>query len=193
MLTIIKYVAISPYNNLHYFIAFRDQSIKYDFSGAPAEWMKLMTEVFDIWQAERLQKPQQQYFPPNPFPHPLYQPVQPQQQAAYYYNNYVAEISPPPVHVLPMSPPLTPSTPLTGYQSPALSNAAPTNPYAYRPPLQGVVEMPVELPGNIELIAQTPAPARSISTEVSGCLPVYYHCMTNDLQKKKKRILSRLF
>lgn len=129
-----------------------------------------MTEVFDAWRAERLQKPQQQYFPPTGIAYPqmqLYQPPQPQQQAAYYYNNAVAELPSVPAHVLPMSPPLTPNTPSTGYPSPALQQAAPNDPYAYRPPLQRAVEMPVELPGNATLAALAPVPARTISTEVA--------------------------
>ncbi|KAF2632833.1 hypothetical protein BU25DRAFT_427670 [Macroventuria anomochaeta] len=165
----VSYVAISPYNKHHYFVAFRDQSLKYDFTGAPTEWMKLMKEVFDAWAAERLQKPQQQFIPPNALPYPhrqLHQPPQPQQQAAYYYNNFVAELPPAPAHAPLMSPPLTPNTPSTGYPSPVLSNAAPNNPYGYRPSLQGAVEMPVELPGNTTLVAPAPAPTRSTSTEV---------------------------
>ncbi|UPX13526.1 uncharacterized protein EKO05_0004032 [Ascochyta rabiei] len=174
----VSYVAISPYNKHHYFVAFRDQSIKYDFTGAPAEWMKLMTEVFDAWQVERQQKPQQQFFSPNAIPYPqaqLYHPPQPQKQAAYYCNNYFTEAPLATAHVLPISPPLTPNTPSTGYLYSALPGAVPNNPYNYPPPLGGAVEMPVELPGSTTFAKPAPVLARPTSTE------------------KKKRFLSKLF
>ncbi|KAF3040323.1 hypothetical protein E8E12_008384 [Didymella heteroderae] len=164
----VSYVAISPYNKNHYFVAFRDQSIKYDFTGAPPEWMKLMTEVFDAWRAERLKKPRQQYFPPPGVACPQaqpYQPPQPQQQAAYYYNNAIAEIPSVPAHAFPMSPPLTPSTPSTGYPSPAPQQAAPDNSFGYRPRPQWAIEMPVELPGDTTLATPAPVPVRTVSTE----------------------------
>lgn len=138
--------------------------------------MKLMTEVFDAWAAERLQKPQQ-FLPPTGIAYPeaqLHQPLQSQQQAAYYYNDVVAELSPTPAHVLPMSPPLTPRVPSTGYPSPALLQAAPNNPSAYRPPLQGAIEMPVELPGSTILAAPAPVSTRSASTEVGSSLSLAF-------------------
>ncbi|KAL5119535.1 hypothetical protein ACEQ8H_002600 [Pleosporales sp. CAS-2024a] len=60
----IAYAAISPYHKEHYFIGFRDRSIKYNFKGAPKEWMNLMTEVFQSWASEPIatgmpQQPQQ--------------------------------------------------------------------------------------------------------------------------------------
>jgi hypothetical protein len=173
----VSYVAISPYSKHHYFVAFRDQSIKYDFTGAPTEWMKLMTEVFEAWAAERLQKPQQHFVPPHPSPYPspqLYHPPQPQQQAAHYYNSFVAELPSSPAHVLPMSPPLTPNTPSTGYPSPALSNHIPNNTYTYVPHQQEAVEMPAELPKELKRVS---AP---LSAKVA---PI----------EKKRRFLSRLF
>ena len=130
-----------------------------------------MTEVFDAWLAERMQKPHQQCIAANGLAYPpaqLHQPLAPQQQAAYYYSNVVTELPSAPNHVLPMSPPLTPNTPSTGYPSPALMHAPPNNSNAYQPPLQGAVEMPVELPGNMTLAVPAPAPNRSISTEASN-------------------------
>lgn len=181
-LTSLQYVAISPYNKHHYFIAFQDRSIKYDFTGAPEEWMKLMTEVFDAWAAERLQKPQQLFLPPSPIPYPqapLHQHLQPQQQAAYYYNNnnnFIAELPPVSTQTVPMSPPLTPNTPSMGYPSPALQNVLPNNPYASQPPLQGAIELPAELPGNMMLAAPAPVPTRTTSTEVSTLYPDFVSC-----------------
>lgn len=125
-----------------------------------------MSEVFDAWRAERVPMPQQPYFPPAGITYPHMQPYpapQPQQQAAYYYHNTATELPSPPPHVFPMSPPLTPNTPSTGYPSPALHHAAPNTPFPYRPP-QGTVEMLVELPDNTALAAPTSAPA--ISPEV---------------------------
>jgi hypothetical protein len=133
--------------------------------------MKLMTEVFDAWLAERLQKPQQQCIAANGLAYPpaqLNQHLAPQQQAAYYYSNVVVKPPSAPNHILPMSPPLTPNTPSTGYPSPAPLHAAPNNSKAYQPPLQGAVEMPVELPGNTTLAVPAPVPNQSISTEVSN-------------------------
>ncbi|KAJ4293271.1 hypothetical protein N0V90_008553 [Kalmusia sp. IMI 367209] len=47
-----QYLAISPYNKDHYFVAFHNRTVKYDFTGAPPEWMMQMHEVFASWQAE---------------------------------------------------------------------------------------------------------------------------------------------
>ncbi|KAF9699004.1 hypothetical protein EKO04_003232 [Ascochyta lentis] len=126
----ISYVAVSPYNEHHYFIAFRYQSIRYDFTGAPAEWMQLMTEIFEAWAIERQQKPQHQFIPSNIVQYPLHQLLQPQQQAACHYKNYATELPSVPAQIFPMSPPLTPNTPPMGYPSPALPTAAPNNPVA---------------------------------------------------------------
>ena len=197
-LTTPQYVAISPYNKHHYFVAFQNRSIRYDFTGAPAEWMRLMTEVFDAWAAERLQKPQQQFLPPNTTPYPqaqLHQPLQPQQQAAYYYNNnnnnsnndnnsFIAELPLASTQVVPMSPPLTPSTPSMGYPSPALQNVLPCHPYASQTPLQGAIELPAELPGNMTLVPP-PVPARAASTEVSIHCPVFVGCKLILYRKRK--------
>lgn len=192
-LTSLQYVAISPYNKHHYFIAFQDRSIKYDFTGAPAEWMKLMTEVFDAWAAERLQKPQHLFLPPNAVPYPqapLHQPLQSQQQAAYYYNNnnnnsFIAELPPASTQIVPMSPPLTPNTPSIGYPSPALQTVLPNNPHASQPPLQGAIELPAELPGHMTLTAPAPLPTRTTSTEVSILRPLVVGCKLIQGRKRK--------
>jgi len=126
-----------------------------------------MTEVFESWADERLQKPQQHFPSPNGLMH-----LPPRQQVAYYYDSSVAvELPSAPNHMFPASPSLTPNTPLRTHPSPALSQTVPNNPHAYHPPLQGAVEMLVELPDNSYLAAPAPmpVPTRSISTEVS-CL-----------------------
>ncbi|KAH7402542.1 hypothetical protein BKA66DRAFT_449010 [Pyrenochaeta sp. MPI-SDFR-AT-0127] len=192
----VSYVALSPYNKEHYFIAFRDKSIKYNFTGAPSEWMKLMTEVFDAWAAERMQKQPQSYFQQTPTPYPPpqaypqvqpyppaqpYSPAQPYAQMQPYaqarpQSLYQTGPSPPPA-ANPMSPPLTPNTPLPLYTSPVPQNAEPVTVYGYRAPQGGAIEMPAELPGEALLSAPAPVPVpmRSASTE------------------KKKKFLSRLF
>ncbi|KAJ4984296.1 hypothetical protein SVAN01_10201 [Stagonosporopsis vannaccii] len=192
----VSYIAISPYNKHHYFVAFNNQSIKYDFTGAPPEWMKLMTEVFESWVAERMHKPQQPFLPTNGMNQPpsqLHQPLQPQQQAAYYYNNTVAvELPSAQTHVSHLSPSLTLSKPSRTRSSPALSQTAPSNPYAYREPPQEAVEMPVELPDNSYLAVSAPLPTRSTSTEVSH-LRMSALILKADQKQKKKKFLSRLF
>ncbi|OAL05889.1 hypothetical protein IQ06DRAFT_210842 [Phaeosphaeriaceae sp. SRC1lsM3a] len=75
----VAYVAISPYHKEHYFVANRDRSIKYNFKGAPKEWMALMTEVFKAWAAEPMQKQPLSYVPQNP---PAQQRYYPQEQHA---------------------------------------------------------------------------------------------------------------
>jgi hypothetical protein len=105
-----QYVAISPYCKEHYFIAFRDRSIKYNFKGAPKEWMTLMTDVFNSWAGEPLEKQplppgvsqpdpraEQRYYVQQQYPQgqawqqsqPQPQPQHPYQQAqpAYDYNS----------------------------------------------------------------------------------------------------------
>ena len=155
-----QYVAISPYSDQHYFVAFRDQSVKYNFTGAPPEWMNLMTEAFDSMTTARLQMSLQQHLPSkgNTYrPVPLHPSPQPQQVAAYYHNNNnnnnLAEFPPSLNYGLP-SPPLS-----TGYPDSKYSQPAPATAYPYRPPQPNAVEMPVELPDH------TPsAPASIIAT-----------------------------
>ncbi|KAF2132222.1 hypothetical protein P153DRAFT_364650 [Dothidotthia symphoricarpi CBS 119687] len=128
----VAYLAISPYNKEHYFVAFRDRSVRYNFTGAPPDWMKLMTEVFDGWVAERMQGQQQPYTQPY---HPLYEqkPV----------------LSSPTTPLSPASPlsPMTPNTPLPMYSSPVIPYATPSPMYEFRPPQLGAIEMPAESAG----------------------------------------------
>jgi hypothetical protein len=62
-----QYLAISPYNPEHYFVAFRDRTVKYNFAGAP-EWIPQLQEVFREWQNEIAQRQYQQ------FPQPQWNP-----------------------------------------------------------------------------------------------------------------------
>ncbi|KAF2997383.1 hypothetical protein E8E13_004722 [Curvularia kusanoi] len=163
----VSYVAISPYNEQHYFVAFRDQSVKYNFIGAPPEWMTLMTEAFDSMTAARLRMPQQQHLASNGHAYPqvqLHSVPRPQQQAAYYYNKHDIIVE------SPISPISIPS--FNGYTDSKFSQPAPGNAYVYHSPRQDAVEMPVELPDNTS----------------SASLPI---AVTST--EKKKRFLSRLF
>lgn len=148
--------------------------------------MKLMTEVFDAWAAERLQTQTQSYFPPNaapysppqPYPHAQpyqqaqpYAPAQPYPQMQPYSQGRPQSLyqnGPPPPAANPMSPPLTPNTPLPLYTSPIAQHAEPVTAYGYRAPQGGAIEMLAELPGEALLSAPTPVPVRSASTEVSS-------------------------
>ncbi|KAF2709803.1 hypothetical protein K504DRAFT_467744 [Pleomassaria siparia CBS 279.74] len=61
----VSYLAISPYNDQQYFVAFRDRTVKYNFTGAP-EWLPQMQDVFSEWQTEIQQKQSySQYQPYN--------------------------------------------------------------------------------------------------------------------------------
>ncbi|KAH7079171.1 hypothetical protein BKA63DRAFT_507864 [Paraphoma chrysanthemicola] len=182
----VAYVAISPYHKEHYFVAFRDRSIKYNFKGAPKEWMALMTEVFEAWAAESVQKQPlpftQPYAQPNPYsqpnayvqqqaypqgqPWPQAQPQQPYQQAQAAYNYMTpaelpAQLAGNPIHSAMTSP--APS-----YRSPVPQPAVPNAGYGYGPPQGGAIEMLAELPAETMLAAPAPVPIRSTSTDVSS-------------------------
>jgi hypothetical protein len=167
-------VALSPYNKEHYFIAFSDRSIKYNFKGAPAEWMRLMTEVFDVWAAERSRM---QYLTLSPPQHMYAHPgmhLQPQayfpQQSAYLHS------ASPSLVTSPMSPPLTPGTPLPIYMSSVQQYAVSTTVYANKALQGGAIDMPVELPGDM----------------ISGAVSISEHSGIEPT-KKKKRFFSKLF
>lgn len=79
-----QYLAISPYNKQHYFVAFKDRTVKYNFAGAP-EWIPQMQDVFNEWQAEIMQR--QGYQKPSVTPQwnqYLPTPGQPVYVAAHY-------------------------------------------------------------------------------------------------------------
>jgi hypothetical protein len=59
-----QYLAISPYNNQQYFVAFLDRTIKYNFTGAP-EWIPQMQEVLREWQSEIAQREYQNIAQPQ--------------------------------------------------------------------------------------------------------------------------------
>ena len=170
-----KYLAISPYNKEHYFVAFRDRSIQYNFTGAPSEWMRLMKEVFDAWTAERTQ-PQQPLTPPSTAPYAQMQPYQ-QQPASYCYSNSTAGSPYSPATPLAPPTPVTPNTPLSGHAGPNLPNSQRNSMYAHKqspayvqPPI-AAIELPVELPGDTLLAPPAPPSVKSVPSEVS-CSPL---------------------
>lgn len=177
-----QYVAISPYHKEHYFVAFRDQSIKYNFKGAPKDWLALMTEVFNSWAAEQHAKHPVPFAQPYPQPNPY---MQQQQQAMYPQGQPYSQVHPqqhPQVQAvynypspaqlpaqLAANPSPSPGLP-PGYTSPVAPNAVPNHPYGGYTglPQGGAVEMLAELPGQTLVAGPTPVPVRSMSTDVSS-------------------------
>jgi hypothetical protein len=165
-------VAISPYHKEHYFVAFVDRSIKYNFKGAPKEWMALMTDVFEAWAAEGLQKqplpPTELYVQPNAYaqqypyaqqqlyPQELYQPV----EAMYKHSPSQAPVQ------------LDGNPIAYGVPSPVPSHTSPipqtAMPYKYESSQGGAVEMPAELPGGALLAAPVSVPVQNVTAEVSS-------------------------
>jgi hypothetical protein len=155
--------------------------------------MSLVTEVFDSWAAEPLQKQplpyaqsqpdpyaqryyvQQQYPTGQAWEQPPPQAYQPAQvQAAYNYPSPAqlpAQLAGNPVA------PVMPS-PAPSYSNPVPQNAMPHAPYGYGPPQSGAIEMLAELPAEIPMAtlapAQVPAPValsvpvQPVSTDVSS-------------------------
>ncbi|KAF1913898.1 hypothetical protein BDU57DRAFT_558835 [Ampelomyces quisqualis] len=184
----VAYVAISPYRKEQYFVAFRDRSIKYNFKGAPKEWMSLMTQVFESWATEPLQKQplpfaqpaldaQQRYYAQQQYPtgQAWQQPPQPQQSyqhvqaAAYNYNSpslYPVQLAHNPMASAVPSPAPSYSSPVSqhvmphtpSYSSPKSQHVTPRAPYSYGPPPVAAVEMPAELPGDTPATGPTPVP-----------------------------------
>jgi hypothetical protein len=118
-----QYLAISPYNKEHYFVAFRDRTIKYNFTGAPPEWMQQMQEVFYQWQAESVQRTQplpQAFTPPHMAPY-AQQPQQwnpPPVQLPAPHNGY-------------SSPQMLPNSPMSGYSNTSPPPLSPNPPAVF--------------------------------------------------------------
>jgi hypothetical protein len=135
--------------------------------------MTLMTEVFDAWAAERVQKQPLPVAPPYLQPN-LYAPQQPHQQAQHHlpgpYPHTQPQLQSQPYQQVqaryhfpsPIHQPVVPHSP--SYNSPVSPHAVPNNTYGYRPP--EAVELPAELPATM-FTAPTPVPIRSTSTDVS--------------------------
>ncbi|KAH3972476.1 hypothetical protein HBH70_001910 [Parastagonospora nodorum] len=177
----IAYVALSPYNKEHYFIAFKDRSIKYNFKGAPKEWMILMTEVFKSWATEPMPSQPPPLAQPNYQAPPRYYPEQqyPQGQAwqqpqsyhqqvqvaynqnspAQYpahlagYHNVSGMPSPAPSYHSPVPQHAMPS-PAPSYHSPVPQHMIPNSPQWSGPPQPPPVELPASLP--VDLPAELP-------------------------------------
>jgi hypothetical protein len=142
--------------------------------------MALMTDVFNSWAGEPLEKQplplgqpdpaQQRYYVQQQYPQgqawqqlPPQQPYQ-QVQVAYNYNS-PAEL--PAQLATNYTTPAIPS-PAISYTSPVPQNAMPHAPLGYGPPQGGAVEMLAELPGETLVAAPVPVPQAPMSTDVSS-------------------------
>ncbi|KAF2643403.1 hypothetical protein P280DRAFT_547554 [Massarina eburnea CBS 473.64] len=163
----VSYLALSPYNKEHYFVAFRDRTIKYNFTGAPPEWMQQMQEVFSMWQSELAQI--------QAYPHPP-QPYAQLPNISYNYplQQWNADVAPPHQSPQPgyMSP-QTPNTPMSAYSysnmtSPPISPNPPSIYASHALQQTQAVEMmgdmPVQPPGSM-LAAPLAQVQRSGSTD----------------------------
>lgn len=168
-----QYVAISPYNKEHYFIAYKDRTVKYNFAGCP-EWIPQIQEVFNEWQAEILQRQGIQpppSIPPVPAIPPQWNQYLPTAgQPTYVAAHYANAVPPPPQH-------------------------SPYNPHAVPPPQQ----FAVELPGTMLEPPRPPMSARpasimtsaSVSASYLLCKTVLTHLLRNGVSSPEKRARSR--
>ncbi|USP82424.1 hypothetical protein yc1106_09698 [Curvularia clavata] len=177
----ITYVAISPYHQEHFFVAFHDGSVKYNFQGGPPQWTTLMNEVFSIWNAQRLGQQHvinspsaQAQVAPYAHVHPqrLHTPVHLQPQ-----SNGVFGVPPSPIAIHQPPPPPAPNTPMNQYIQPAQQGAVQNVSFPYKAPEHGISMIPVELPGD------TIAPLPKLATIQLGDQAV----------KKRQSFLSKLF
>ncbi|KAL5390155.1 hypothetical protein PMIN06_001520 [Paraphaeosphaeria minitans] len=151
----VTYLAISPYNPNHYFVAFRNRTVQYNFTGAPPEWMAQMNDVFAQWQADIAQA---QSGTPHAAP-----PAQ-QVQVQGLVQPYLASPIPPGMLCPPS--PITPLSQQSNVTSPSLSPHATQPPhvpqvYAHYapPPAPTAAEMPGSLPAGVMLEPPPPPPA----------------------------------
>ncbi|KAF2007429.1 hypothetical protein P154DRAFT_119142 [Amniculicola lignicola CBS 123094] len=191
----VSYLAISPFNPDHYFVAFKDRSIKYNFIGAE-EWLPQMRAAFDEWQQDIMLRQRQSMMPP-----PQYQgqminaPGQqwnqfPPSPATPNYIPQQMQGPPNPGYNAPMSPPFTPATPYGAPMQP-IQPMQPMQPM--QPPMQPMqpvrpmaqqlhaypmmASAPVEMMGDIPVVAAPPPVAplpRSTSTEKGGFLSKFH-------------------
>jgi hypothetical protein len=133
--------------------------------------MRLMTEVFDVWAAERLWVQQLAQSPP-----PQLRACPPSQVYVPQQSLYLKSASPS-LTTSPMSPPMTPGTLLPVYTSPVQQYAVPNATYANKLPQGEALDVPVELPGDMLI-------SGSVSTSDQSEI---------DRTKKKKRLFSKLF
>jgi hypothetical protein len=158
-----QYLAISPYNKEHYFVAFRDRTIKYNFIGAPPEWMQQMQEVFSQWQAEIAQ----QFVPPGVTPYAPQPQLQPQPQQ---WNTLPAQPSP---HSGYTSPQLLPNSPMSTYSTPhsppvVFAHHASAPQFA---PVEMMGSLPPGAPMGGMLAAPPPQPPVQAASEVCHSFP----------------------
>lgn len=138
-----QYLSLSPYNKDHYFVAFRNRTIQYNFTGAPPEWMAQMNDVFAQWQAEIAQSQGPPAFPSN-MPYPVQQP----------------HLAPPPPSSSPIPPHgmLSPPSPLTPLSQHSNATSPSMSPQVQVPQLYAHYA-PVPEPTAIEMPGSLPAGA----------------------------------
>ena len=121
-----QHLTISPYNKHQFFVAFKDQTVKYSLSN---EWMPQMREVFTEWQAEILQKQLAASRASQWLPH-RYSIAGQYPPAAQEWNQRYPPTPNTPQHLSPV----TPGTPMSGYATPSFSTYSPYGEPAPQPP-----------------------------------------------------------
>jgi hypothetical protein len=150
-----QYLAISPYNKDHYFVAFRNRTIQYNFTGAPPEWMAQMNDVFSQWQAEIAQA----------------QGVTAQQPGLPYGAQQQGLASPTPPGMLSPPSPMSPLSQYSNMASPSLSPQIPQVYAHYAPVTEPIaIEMPGSLPAGVMLEPPPAATPRPSSINVVCCI-----------------------
>ncbi|PVI00201.1 hypothetical protein DM02DRAFT_614544 [Periconia macrospinosa] len=158
----VSYLALSPYNKQHYFVAFRDRTIQYNFKGAPREWMQQMQEVFSTWQSELAQSQAYLTQPGAPAPNQsLHVPHSPHQwNRNIPHSPSVASYMTPPTPRTPVSINSNLASPLASPYQAAVN--------AHHEPLRApVVEMLGDVPARSRITKQPPpvAPIHTPSSE----------------------------
>ncbi|KAL1612052.1 hypothetical protein SLS60_000275 [Paraconiothyrium brasiliense] len=173
----VSYLAISPYNKDHYFVAFRNRSVQYNFTGAPPEWMIQMHEVFAQWQAEIAQAHGVAAHKPANMPYGAQQP------------NLA---SPTPPGMLSPPSPMTPLSQHSNMTSPSLSPQIPQIPQ-----IQQVQQIP-QVPQVYAHYAPVPEPT---AIEMPGSLPAGVMLepppaaipRPSSINVKRKKFFSKIF
>lgn len=102
----VAHLALSPYSNLQYFVAFKDRTVKYSLS---PEWIPQMQEVFVEWQAEIMRAQGIYRNPSFSYPQTPQTPGTP---------GYFSPMTPAPPYQYGANTPITPPNPYPGYPSP---------------------------------------------------------------------------
>ncbi|EOA81637.1 uncharacterized protein SETTUDRAFT_35466 [Exserohilum turcica Et28A] len=173
----ITYLAISPYHKDHFFVAFHDGSVKYNFQGGPPQWTSLMNEVFALWDAQRAQQ-QVNILPSFQPPVPQYTHAHAQKpQGQVHLQPQIVHIAgtPPSKMAFHGSNPPAPGAGQILTQQP-LQNTVRNASLPSKAPYHSISQMPVELPGDM-----VPPPSRPVTVQLA------------DHPAKRQSFLSKLF